>query len=164
MGEEAKSSGCQGITIDGTNHRGESLINELLRENMRVRDKPDGGWEHETGDVVRCLPIFQVPPARWEDHTAQPLSGTLPSAQLLTNVFTYPALEFKANSIGLSSNWSVLLSFLAPVHISHKSLVYLSLYPTSLELSQPSLLPAPNKVNKLQTSSPSGGQRRWAWN
>lgn len=59
------SSGCQPKTIDaGTNHRGESLINELLRENMRVRDKPDGGWEHETGDVVRCPPIFQVPPAR----------------------------------------------------------------------------------------------------
>lgn len=83
-------------------------------------------------------------------HTS--LVWDTPAARLLTNGFTSPALDSKQTLLGsLQTGWWCGL-FLAPHHISHKSLAYLFValsYEPEIALIF-SLLPEPSKVISYQ--------------
>lgn len=93
------------------------------------------GGEDRSKDIVRSvLPQSTsfLPVGRWLHCTS--FAWDTPASQLLTNVFTSLALIFQARSVGLSSNWSVLLSFFGTSHIYYtKSNLFFVLCSPSLQ-------------------------------
>lgn len=121
---EAKSSGGQGITIEaGTNHNGDGLRNELPPEKHERKGQArlGGGGRWGRGVVRGVLPGSKslLPGERISPHIPCLGYSRCPAADKWVYL---PSPRFKANSVGLSSNWLVVWTFFGSAsYITQKS-------------------------------------------